>query len=66
MRPMIKYTDKLKNVFMNCTNPRNDIGVSYNVMWNILDDREVSIKTILKIMERTKLKLEDCIKYVKD
>ena len=63
---MIRYTEKLKNVFRNCKNPRTDIGVSYTVMWNILDGKEVTMKTILKLMEQLHFKLEDCIEYVED
>lgn len=63
---MIRYTKKLKDLFTNCTNPRRDVGVSYDVMWSIIYGREVSVKTILKIMNNKNLSLEDCIEYVKD
>lgn len=60
---MIKYTEKLKEAFRTCRNPQKDFGVSYNVMWNILDDKEIAMKTLLKIMDQTHFGLEDCIYY---
>ena len=63
---MIKYTEQLKEPLRNVSNVYADFGISYDVMWAILDDRPVRMKTILQLMEILNLTLEEAIQYEKD
>lgn len=63
---MIKYTETLKEICRTCGNPVKNLGVSYQVIYNILADTEIKMKSLLKIINKLNLSIEDCVYYEKD
>lgn len=63
---MIKYTETLKETCRTCGNPVKNLGVSYQVIYNILADTEIKMKSLLKIINKLNLSIEDCVYYEKD
>lgn len=63
---MIKYRDEVREKLKFVRNPIADLGLTYTTFWNLFDGREVTMKTLLHLMEVWNCELEDIIYYEED